>query len=137
MKSSNGIASMQDIEISLKQNHPGEIAKAVTAIANSQTNIEGFCEIDGKFHCVTSDPKAAHKALESAGFAPFETDVLVFSGEDKPGYLANVLRKVAEQEVNVIASYTLTNTRIALAVDQPARVKEILEGFATATTRQR
>src|SRR3954471_8273643 len=100
MKSTNGngIVAMQDIEISLKQNHPGELAKAVTAIANTQTNIEGFCEVDCKLHFVTSDPKAAQKALQSVGFAPFETDVFVFNAEDKPASLAKVLRKIPSRK---------------------------------------
>ena len=99
-------------------------------------SIEGFCEIDGKFHCVTDDPKNAEKALQGAGFTVSETDVLVFSADDRPGYLANVLRGITAQEVNVITSYVLTNTRIALGVDQPARVKETLQEFAPQTTRR-
>lgn len=137
MKATNGVSTMKDIEVTLKQDRPGELAKAVTAIGNTQTNIEGFCEVDGKFHCVTSDPQQARKALETVGFDPVEHDVLVFGAEDRPGYLADILRKLADQEVNILASYTLTNTRIALGVDQPARVKEILEEVATAATRGR
>src|SRR2546423_3773210 len=121
---------MKDIGITLKQNKPGELAKAIAAIANAQVNIEGFSEVDGKFHCVTDDPKGATKALESAGFSVNETDVLVFTAEDRPGYFANVLRGLTEQEINVITSYVLTNTRIALGVDDPARVQETLKGFA-------
>src|SRR5438132_12724521 len=128
---------MKDIAITLKQNKPGELAKAVAAISKAQVNIEGFCETDGKFHFVTDDPKTAQKALESAGFSTNETDVLVFTAEDRPGYLANVLRGIAEQEVNVITSYVLTNTRIALGVDQPARVKETLQEFSAPATQRR
>lgn len=129
VKDRNDITTMQDLAITLKQNKPGELAKAVAAIANAQVNIEGFSEIDGKFHCVTSDPKSAKKALETAGFSVTEHDVLVFQAEDQPGYLANVLRGVAEQEASVVTTYVLTDTRIALGVDQPARVKEILAEF--------
>jgi hypothetical protein len=127
VKDQANITTMKDIAISLKQNKPGELAKAVAAIANAQVNIEGFSEIDGKFHCVTDDPKKVKQALESAGFPVSESDVLVFAAEDRPGYLANLLRGIAEQEVNVVTSYVLTNTRIALGVDQPARVKETLQ----------
>jgi hypothetical protein len=136
VKDQSNITTMKDIAVSLKRNKPGELAKAVAAIATAQVNIEGFCEIDGKFHCVTDDPKNAEKALQGAGFTVSETDVLVFSAEDRPGYLANVLRGISEQEVNVITSYVLTNTRIALGVDQPARVKETLQEFAPQTTRR-
>jgi hypothetical protein len=137
VKDQNNVTTMKDIGIALKQNKPGELAKAVNAIANAKVNIEGFSEIEGKFHCVTDDPKGTIKALESAGFTPTETDVLVFGAEDQPGYLANVLRGLADQEVNVITSYVLTNTRIALGVDQPARVKETLQEFAPQAAHRR
>jgi len=137
MKDQNNITTMKDIAVSLKQNKPGELAKAVSAIATAQVNLEGFCEIDGKFHCVTDDPKSAKQALESAGFTVSETDVLVFTAEDRPGYLANVLRGITEQEVNVITSYVLTTPRIALGVDQPARVKETLQEFAPQSAHRR
>jgi len=65
------------------------------------------------------------------------TDVLVFPAEDRPGYLANVLRGISEQEVNVITSYVLTDTRIALGVYQPARVKETLQQFAPQAAQRR
>lgn len=137
VKENHNIATMKDIAISLKQNKPGELAKAVAAIASAQVNIEGFAEIDGKFHCVTDDPKSATKALEAAGFTVNETDVLVFAAEDRPGYLSNVLRGITEQEVNVITSYVLTNTRLAIGVDQPARVKETLQELAPQTALRR
>ena len=136
MKDQSNITTMKDIAITLKQNKPGELAKAVGAIANAQVNIEGFTETDGKFHCVTDDPKKAQKALEAVGFSVSESDVLVVQAEDRPGYLANVLRGIADEEVNVITSYVLTNTRIALAVDQPARVKETLQQFAPQAARR-
>jgi len=137
VKENSNITTMKDIAITLKQNKPGELAKAIAAIAKAQVNIEGFSETDGTFHCVTDDPKSAEKALEAAGFTTYETDVLVFTAEDRPGYLANVLRGVAEQEVNVTTSYVLTNTRIALGVDQPARVKETLQEFSAPITARR
>jgi hypothetical protein len=137
VKDQSNIATMKDIAIALRDDRPGELAKAVKAIANAQVNLEGFAEIDGKFHCVTDDPKSAKQALESAGFSVQETDVLVFAAEDRPGFLANVLRAIAEQEVNVITSYVLSGTRIALGVDQPARVKETLQTSAPQAAQRR
>jgi hypothetical protein len=113
------------------------LAKAVTAIANMQINIEGYCEVDGKFHVVTSDPKGARKALETVGFSVEEKEIFIVDGEDRPGFLANVLRRISAEEINVVTTYTLTNTRIAFTVDQPARVKEILHDLSPTTTRVR
>lgn len=137
VKERNDITTMQDLAVTLKQNKPGELAKAVSAVANAHVNIEGFSEIDGKFHCVTSDPKSAKKALETAGFSVTEHEVFVIQGEDEPGYLAKVLQGIAQQEANVITTYVLTDTRIALGVDQPARVKETLEEFTPQAAHRR
>lgn len=131
------IAVMKDIAVTLEHDRPGELAKAVTAIANVQVNIEGFCEVDGAFHCVTTDAKSARMALETVGLSARERDVLVFAAEDRPGFLANVLRRLSDEEVNLIASYTLTNTRIAIAVSDTARAKEILQELAPVTGTRR
>lgn len=127
----------KDLAITLKNDRPGELAKAITAIANMQINIEGFCELDGKVHLVASDPANAKKALETVGFSVEERDLFVIDAEDRPGFLAGILRKVSDEEVNIICSYTLTKTRIALTVDQPARMKEILRDVTPASTRSR
>ena len=126
-----------ELATTLKKDHPGELAKAVTAIANMDVNIEGYCEVDGKLHVVTSDSQAARKALETVGFAVEEREVFVIDAEDRPGFLANVLRRISAEEVNIIATYTLTKTRIAFTVDQPTRVKEILHELSRTPTRVR
>lgn len=127
----------RDLTITLKSDRPGELAKAVTAIANMQVNIEGFCEVQGTLHLVTSDAVSAREALETVGFTVTEADVFVIDAEDRPGFLAEILRKVSDEEVNVIASYTLTKTRIAVTVDQPARMRQILQELRPAATRSR
>lgn len=127
----------RDLTITLKSDRPGELAKAVTAIANMQVNIEGFCEVEGTLHLVTSDAASARKALETVGFIVTEADVFVIDAEDRPGFLAAILRKVSDEKVNVIASYTLTKTRIAVTVDQPARMRQILQELRPAATRSR
>lgn len=129
--------TMKDLAIDLERDHPGEMAKAVTAIANVQVNIEGYCEVEGKLHLVVSDTASARKALETVGLSARESDAFVIDAEDRPGFLAEVLRKVSDEEINVTASYTLTKTRIALTVDQPERLKEVLRAYAPAAARGR
>ncbi len=69
--------TVKDLQVTLDKDRPGTLAKATTAIANAGINIEGFCELDGQFHIVTSDPTGAKRALESAGYKVRETDVVV------------------------------------------------------------
>jgi hypothetical protein len=129
--------TFKDLQVMLDKDRPGALAKATTAIANAGINIEGFCEVDGQFHTVTSDPTGTKRALESAGYKVKETDVVVFLGEDRPGFLAEVLNRISEQEINVGVAYTLTNTRIAIGSDQVSKLKDILQEFATTATRRR
>jgi hypothetical protein len=117
----------------LKEDRPGELAKAVTAIANMDINIEGFCEVNGELHVVAGDPENARKALETVGFDVDQREIFILEAEDRPGFLANVLRRLSAEELNVIASYSLTKTRIAFTVDQPARVKDILRELSPTT----
>ena len=121
----------------LTQDRPGELAKAITAIANMDVNIEGYCEVDGRLHVVTSEPDDARKALETVGFAVGENDVFVLETEDRPGALANILRRISAEELNVISTYTLTRTRVAISVDRPQRLRDILSELAPLATRIR
>jgi len=121
----------------LKDDRPGELAKAVTAIANAGVNIDGYCELEGELHVVTRDPDEAKKALETVGFAVDKREIFVIDAEDKPGFLANVLRRISAEEVNIIATYSLARTRIAFSVDQPARIREVLSELSPASPRIR
>ena len=129
--------TLKDLQVTLDKDRPGALAKATTAIANAGINIEGFCEVDGQFHTVTSDAAGAKKALESAGYKVRETEVITFPAEDRPGFLAEVLKRVTEDEINASVAYSLTNTRIAIGADQVSKLKEVLQEFATAAARRR
>jgi len=129
--------TLKDLQVMLDKDRPGALAKATTAIANAGINIEGFCEVDGQFHTVTSDPAGAKRALESAGYKVRETDVVVFPAEDRPGFLAEVLNRITDDEINVGVTYMLANTRIAIGADQVSKLKDILQEFATTATRRR
>ena len=129
--------TVKDLQVTLDKDRPGTLAKATAAIANAGINIEGFCEIDGQFHTVTSDPTGTKRALESAGYKVRETDVVVFPAEDRPGFLAEVLKRITDDEINVSVAYTLANTRIAIGADQVSKLKNVLQDFATTATRSR
>jgi len=129
--------TFKDLQITLDKDRPGTLAKATTAIANAGINIEGFCEVNGQFHTVTSDPAGAKRALESAGYKVKETDVVVLPAEDRPGFLAEVLNRVTDEEINVGVAYTLANTRVAIGAEQVSKLKDVLQEFATTATRRR
>ncbi len=122
---------------------PGTLAKATDAIAKAGINIEGYCAVpsgkDGKgiFRVVTSDPMGTRKALESAGFkVQEERDVALIDAEDRPGFLAQTLRRVAEHELNVGPTYTITRNRIAISADDFAKLRETVQEL-TPTARRK
>jgi hypothetical protein len=122
---------------------PGTLAKATDAIAKAGINIEGFCAVpsgkDGKgsFRVVTKDPATTRKALEAAGFkVQEERDVALIDVEDRPGSFARILRRIAENELNVGPTYSITQNRVAISADDFSKLRETLQE-ATPTARPR
>ena len=124
------LTTTTDLAVTLSKDRPGELAKAVKAIANAGVNIEGYSEADGIFHCVTNDPSKARQALEKAGHAVRETQVAAFEAEDRPGFLAEVLGQAADQDINLTVTYTLTKTRICIGAEQFDKLQETLRKTA-------
>ena len=125
------------------EDRPGTLAKVTDAIAKAGINIEGYCAVpsgkDGKgtFHVVTSDPATTRKTLETAGFkVQEERDVAIIPAEDRPGFLAQTLRRLAESELNVGPSYSITQNRIAISADDFAKLRETLQEVATTARRR-
>jgi hypothetical protein len=122
---------------------PGTLAKATDAIAKAGINIEGFCAVpsgkDGKgtFRVVTSGPATTRKALETAGFkVQEERDVALIDAEDRPGFLAQTLRRLAENELNVGPTYSITQNRIAITADNFAKLRESLQEVVSTARRK-
>jgi len=122
---------------------PGTLAKATDAIAKAGINIEGYCAVpsgkDGKgtFRVVTSDPATTRKALETAGFkVQEERDVAIIDAEDRPGFLAQILRRLADNELNVGPTYSITQNRIAISADNFSKLRESLQEVASTARRK-
>jgi hypothetical protein len=122
---------------------PGTLAKATDAIAKAGINIEGYCAVpsgkDGKgtFRVVTKDPSSTRKALETAGFkVQEERDIAIIDAEDRPGFLAQILRRLAENELNVGPSYSITQNRIAISADNFAKLREFLQEVVPSSTKR-
>ncbi|OLC10633.1 MAG: hypothetical protein AUH39_01435 [Chloroflexi bacterium 13_1_40CM_67_9] len=131
----------KELTVSL-DDRPGTLAKATGAIANSGINIDGYCAVpsgkDGKgtFRVVTKDPSSTRKALESAGFkVQEERDIAIVDVEDRPGAFAQILRRLAENELNVGPTYSITRNRIAISADDFAKLRESLQEV-TPTSRR-
>ena len=121
---------------------PGTLAKATDAIAKAGINIEGYCAVPsgngkGTFRVVTKDPASTRKALESAGFkVQEERDIALIDAEDRPGFLAQTLRRLAENELNVGPTYSITQNRIAISADDFAKLRDTIQEL-TSTARRK
>ena len=118
---------------------PGTLAKATDAIAKAGINIEGFCAVrsgkegKGTFHVVTKDPASTRKALEAAGFkVQDERDAAIIDVEDRPGTAAQIFRRLAQNELNVGPTYSITQNRIVISADDFSKLRETLQELAPA-----
>jgi len=129
----------KDLSVTLPDT-PGTLFKATDAIAKRGVNIEGYCVVpsgkEGIFHLFTSDPAAAKKALESAGFSVREElDAFAVQIPDRPGALASILRPISDQELNVGVTYSLTDGRIAFAARDISQLRAAVQEAQATLSR--
>ncbi len=117
----------KDLTVLLRENRPGEFARAAEALGKARVNIEGVTEIEGTVHLLVEDAAAARKALESAGLkVQAEREVLVVDVPDRPGELATITRKIADAGVNLDVLYMATNTRVVISADDVTKARRAL-----------
>lgn len=107
-----------DLTVSLGDDRPGTLAKALESLGNAQINLDGYAQIEGTLHVLAKDAAAARKAIEAGGFrVTGETPVLVVEVQDRPGVAAGIHRKIADAGLNVHFSYVAANTRLVIGAD--------------------
>ncbi|MBI2188782.1 MAG: amino acid-binding protein [Acidobacteria bacterium] len=108
-----------DLAVTLPEDRPGMLAKAVNAVSSAGLNLEGHAEMEGVVHVLTTDADAARGALERAGFRVVrEQQVVLVPVEDRPGSAADVFRRIADAKVNIRFSYLATRNRLVIAADE-------------------
>lgn len=119
----------RDLAVNLQEDRPGMLARAAEAIASGGLNLDGFAEIEGILHMLTSDPKSARLALEAAGLRlAAEQEVVVVVAEDRAGAAAGVFGRLAEAGINVTYAYVASRNRLIIATDEPRRAMDVLGG---------
>lgn len=91
---------------------PGSLAKLAEALGKAGVNIEAISASttggSGDVRVLVADTAAARKALEGAGITVAgEREMTFVDLEDRPGSLAEVAKKLADQGVNVDAIYVV------------------------------
>ena len=109
-----------DIAVTLQHDRPGTLARALACVSDAGINIDGYSEMNGVVHVLTTELAAARRALAAAGFREIqEQDVVVIAVENEPGAAARVFQRIAEAHINVRYSYLATNNRLVIAAADP------------------
>jgi hypothetical protein len=117
------------------ENRPGTLAHVARVLGDAKVNILGFLTstlgAEGSVKVVVDNVNKATKALEGAGLAYTESDVLHVELPNLPGALGSFAGKLAAKEVNITSGYQTTvkgsrKASVVLAVsdlDTAARVR--------------
>lgn len=118
-------------------NQPGALARVGDALAEAGINILALCTSDTTDHTVLrlvpSEPRKALFLLEERGMLVVETDVLLIEGDNRPGTLARIARRLAKARINIEYLYCSSSPAarkglLVLRVKNPARAKAALRG---------
>lgn len=118
-----------DIAVTFEADRPGMLAKAIGCVSGAGINIDGYAEINGVAHVLTTDLPATRRCLSDAGFRVIqEQQVVLVPVEDEPGAAARVFQRIAEAHINVRYSYLATRNRLVIAADSPQAVIKAVSG---------
>jgi hypothetical protein len=112
-----------DLAVTLDEDRPGMLAKAIGCVSRAGINIEGYAEINGVVHLLTEDVAGSSRCLKDAGFRVVQQQqVVLIPVADEPGAAAKVFQRIADGHVNVRYSYLATGNRLVIASDSPEAV---------------
>jgi hypothetical protein len=118
-----------DLAVTLEDDRPGTLARALGCVSAAGINVDGYAEIGGVVHVLSQDLRATHDCLQQAGFRIVqEQDVVVVSVADEPGAAARVFQRIAERHINIKYSYLATGNRLVIAADRRDAVVQALAG---------
>ena len=112
-----------DLAVTLDHDRPGTLAKAIGCVSGAGINIEGYSEMNGVVHLLTTDLPATKRCLTDAGFHLMqEQQVVLVPVEDQPGAAAGIFQRIAEAHINVRYSYLATGNRLVISSSDPQAV---------------
>ena len=119
-----------DLTVGL-MDRPGTLAQASDALGRAGINIEGACGFvcagQGVYHVLVADSVRARRALIDSGFEiQAERQVVLAQVEDRPGAAAEVLRRIADEGLNIDLLYTTGDGRLVLSGDDVQGISRVL-----------
>ena len=114
-------------------NTPGTLSEVCDELAKHKINIYALTISDTVDHAVVrmivSDTKRALRIFEERGTLAIENEVLMINGDNRPGSLAAIARKLSKAKVNIEYAYLATSpgSKRGLAILRTNNVKKALE----------
>ena len=117
-----------DLAVTLADDRPGMLAKAIGCVSAAGINIDGYTEMSGVVHVLTDNVLAAKQSLIDAGFRVVQQQqVALVPVADEPGAAARVFQKIANAHINVRYSYLATRNRLVIASNNPQAIINAVE----------
>jgi len=117
-----------DLAVTLADDRPGMLAKAIGCVSAAGINIDGYTEMSGVVHVLTDNVSAAKQSLIDAGFRVVQQQqVALVPVADEPGAAARVFQKIANAHINVRYSYLATRNRLVIASENPQAIINAVE----------
>jgi hypothetical protein len=117
------------------ENRPGTLARVCETLGEANVNIYAISTSDTIDHIVVrmvvSDSRAALRVFEEHGSLVVESDVLMIDGNNKPGTLAQIARKLAAAKINIEYAYCATSPHaqkglLILRTSNPQKALKVL-----------
>jgi hypothetical protein len=117
------------------ENKPGRLAKICSALAQEKINIQALSVMDtpdrSVLRMVTNDLEPTRRVLTSLGTESQHREVLSVEMDNRPGGLAKILEKLADEHINIEYAYVAPSgapgrARGIFHVSNPKRAFKIL-----------
>ena len=127
---SGAVMAVSQISVFL-ENRPGHLKNILDAFEDTGVDVRGYSASDtgdyGIARFILDKPDLALDVLRTRGCAATVAQVLCIRLPDKPGELARVMGVIADAGINVLYSYSLISTIIAIHVDDTASAESVLQ----------
>lgn len=115
------------------ENKPGRLAKICSALEHDKVNIQALSVMDthdrSVLRLVTDNLALTKKVLTSLGTESQSCEVLAVEVENRPGALAKILERLAEEHINIEYAYVASGSALgkSLAIFHTSNPKKALQ----------
>jgi hypothetical protein len=116
-------------------NKPGVLGKVCDLLKKEKINIFAITTSDNRdyslIRLIVDEPRRALDLLEDYGTLVQETDVIMIDGQNKPGTIAEMARKLGLAKVNIEYLYCATppSAKTGLLIFKPSNVAKALKAL--------